>query len=49
MRAEGKSLRSIIGWLNEHGVKTPRGSSRWYVNTLHQVLTSKAYHELKAA
>lgn len=49
MRADGQSLRRIVAWLNENGVKTPRGSSRWFVNTLHQVLTSKAAQELDAA
>jgi site-specific DNA recombinase len=42
MRANGKSLRQIVAWLNENGIKTPRGSSTWYVNSLHQVLKSKA-------
>ncbi len=49
MRAKGKSLRSIIGWLNERGVKTPRGSKKWYVNTLYQVLKSKAHQEITGA
>lgn len=49
MRAEGYSLRRIVAWLNENGVKTPRGSSKWFVNTLHQVLTSKAAQDLDAA
>jgi DNA invertase Pin-like site-specific DNA recombinase len=48
MRAQGHSLRRIVAWLNENGVKTPRGSSKWFVNTLHQVLTSKAARELAA-
>jgi DNA invertase Pin-like site-specific DNA recombinase len=42
MRAEGKSLRQIVAWLNCSGIKTPRGSSKWFVNSLHQVLNSKA-------
>lgn len=41
MRAEGRSLRHIIAWLNANDVKTPRGSSKWFVNTLHQVLHSR--------
>ncbi len=49
MRADGQSLRRIVAWLNENGVKTPRGSSKWFVNTLHQVLTSKAARELEVA
>jgi len=49
MRSEGHSLRRIIAWLNENDVRTPRGSSKWFVNTLHQVLTSKAALELDAA
>jgi DNA invertase Pin-like site-specific DNA recombinase len=49
MRADGQSLRRIVAWLNENGIKTPRGSSKWFVNTLHQVLTSKAALESDAA
>lgn len=49
MRAEGQSLRRVVAWLNENGVKTPRGSSTWFVNTLHQVLTSKSALENDAA
>lgn len=49
MRPEGQSLRRVAAWLNENGVKTPRGSSKWFVNTLHQVLTSKAALESDAA
>lgn len=49
MRAGGQSLRRIVDWLNENGVKTPRGSPKWFVNTLHQVLTSEAAQELEVA
>ncbi len=42
MRAAGLSIRKICSWLNENGVKTPRGCTKWHPNTLHQVLTSKA-------
>jgi site-specific DNA recombinase len=42
MRAAGKSIRAICTWLNENEVKTPRDGSKWFPNTLHQVLTSKA-------
>ena len=45
MRAQGHSLRRIVAWLNQNGVKTPRGSSKWFLNTLHQILTSKAARE----
>lgn len=49
MRLEGQSLRRIVAILNEQGVKTPRGSSTWFVNTLHQVLNSKAAKEREVA
>jgi site-specific DNA recombinase len=42
MRAEGYSIRKVCAWLNENQVKTPRGFNKWFPNTLHQLLTSKA-------
>jgi site-specific DNA recombinase len=42
MRDAGSSIRKVCAWLNNNGVKTPRGCSRWFPNTLHQVLSSKA-------
>jgi DNA invertase Pin-like site-specific DNA recombinase len=42
MRDQGQSIRSVCAWLNENGVKTPRGCARWFPNTLQQILTSKA-------
>jgi site-specific DNA recombinase len=42
MRGTGLSIRKVCAWLNDNGLKTPRGCSKWHPNTLHQVLTSKA-------
>lgn len=49
MRVQGMSLRAIVTWLNENCVPTPRGSAKWFVNTLHQVLNSKAERERNVA
>jgi len=49
MREEGKSLRHIVAWLNYNEVRTPRGSAKWFLNTLHQVLNSKAAKEASVA
>lgn len=46
LRCEGQSIRRICASLNESGVPTPRGGIKWFPNTLHQVLNSKASQEL---
>jgi site-specific DNA recombinase len=42
MRGDGLSIRKVCEWLKVNGIKTPRGCSKWFPNTLHQLLSSKA-------
>ena len=40
LRAEGRSLRSIAGHLNDEGVPTSQGGRRWYASTVSAVLNA---------
>mgnify|MGYP001478974391 CR=1 FL=1 len=41
MRADGKSLQSIAGWLTENGFTPRQGARRWYPQTVKDVLQSR--------
>jgi site-specific DNA recombinase len=41
--ARGASLRSLVGWINAHGMPTQRGGLVWYHSTLYFILTNPVY------
>ncbi|MFC1934881.1 recombinase family protein [Chloroflexota bacterium] len=41
--AEGETINGVVYRLNELGIETPTGKSRWNSSTVHKILTNPAY------